>query len=375
MRAIVLRTAVLALVVAAVTVPAPLALATARPDVKVPCDSASLASDIASAARGETLSLAAGCVYRLTAALPALTQDMTILGNGATLERSTAAGTPAFSLLSVTDGAISITDLNFRHGENSYYAGAITNTGGAVTVNGGTFTGNSGINGGAIYAGLGYFAVNNAAFTGNKSGDNGGAIEAYSGVIHITGCVFYGNSAAYGGAIFLQALTYGTPGNAFVTDSRVIGNRASQWGGGIANAGGGLDLTGTRMIHNHAGTYGGGLFTFGRAAATHTALIANSAKLDGGAVFNGDDDSFTFVDGLFSYNYAGGKGGGIENQGQATFTDSTIRHNIAAGGGGGIQDTNQAYSNPASTTLTSSAVADNKPDNCEPLGTIAGCAG
>ena|ERR1700722_6507485 len=70
-------------------------LAQAAPAVtQVPCDSAALASAISNASSGDVLSLARSCLYLLTAGLPIIYQDLTIDGNGATLERSYAHGTP-----------------------------------------------------------------------------------------------------------------------------------------------------------------------------------------------------------------------------------------------------------------------------------------
>src|SRR5450755_330001 len=76
--------------------------AQAAPAARVPCAAASLAAAISGAADGATVSLTSGCAYVLTAALPAITQDLTIAGNGATLRRSAAPGTLVFSILRVT---------------------------------------------------------------------------------------------------------------------------------------------------------------------------------------------------------------------------------------------------------------------------------
>src|ERR1700728_1286912 len=61
-----------------------------------------LVSAVSGAASGATLSLAKGCTYVLTAALPTVAQDLTINGNEATLKRSTAVGTAAFTILTIT---------------------------------------------------------------------------------------------------------------------------------------------------------------------------------------------------------------------------------------------------------------------------------
>jgi len=154
--------------------------AQAQPAVAVPCSTPALTSAVASAASGTTLSLAARCVYHLTAPLPQVSQVLTITGNRATLQRSEAAGTAAFTILTVTgSGTLTVNELNFRHG-----AGAIAVLEqGQLTVNGGTFTENAAANGGAIYGNAGNFnwstgqiAVNNATFVKNTATGDGGAI-------------------------------------------------------------------------------------------------------------------------------------------------------------------------------------------------------
>ena len=74
----------------------------------VPCSAAALINSMNSASSGETLSLASGCVYRLTAGLPVVSEDLVIVGNGATLERSLLPGTPAFTILEVDVGTVAI---------------------------------------------------------------------------------------------------------------------------------------------------------------------------------------------------------------------------------------------------------------------------
>ena len=125
------------------------ALAAAASPVSVPCSTTALASAMTSAASGETIRLAAGCDYVLTAALPPVSASLTIQGRGATLERSTAPGTPEFAILTVNTADLSVSNLTFSNG----YGGAIdmnettdqnpspTNS---ITVTHATFTGNTG---------------------------------------------------------------------------------------------------------------------------------------------------------------------------------------------------------------------------------------
>src|SRR5450755_1348007 len=121
------------------------ALAAPALAVMVPCSPVALAAAITGATSNETLELAASCRYVLTIALPAISENLTIKGNGATLQRSTAAGTPPFAILAATSGNLAISRLSFRNGSGgaiSYQSGSAP--GGDVTITGGTFAGNAG---------------------------------------------------------------------------------------------------------------------------------------------------------------------------------------------------------------------------------------
>src|SRR4029077_313005 len=83
---------------------------------ELPCSPPALVSAVSGAASGATLSLAPGCTYVLTSALPTVAQDLTINGNGATLHRSTAAGTAAFTILTIDAGTVTLNRLSFTNG-------------------------------------------------------------------------------------------------------------------------------------------------------------------------------------------------------------------------------------------------------------------
>ena len=125
------------------------ATAAAASPVFVPCSTTALASAMTGAVGGETIRLAVGCNYVLTAALPPVSASLTVEGRGATLERSTAPGTPPFGLLNIGtgDADLSVSGLTFRNGDG----GAINMTGGTteplsntLTVAHSTFAGNTG---------------------------------------------------------------------------------------------------------------------------------------------------------------------------------------------------------------------------------------
>jgi predicted outer membrane repeat protein len=416
--------------------------------VDVPCSVPELISAMTSQPGGETLSLAPGCVYVLTAGLPQVTQDLTIVGHGATLQRSYARGTAAFTIITVGSGALTVSELNFRHGDD-----AITVLDkGQLTVNGGTFSGNTGANGGAINSTSDYVPkVSNAAFSRNTATGYGGAISNHSltgSSVSVDGCTFTGNKAAYGGAIydfgFGQDIAFSTfrknmagtggaialfenlggsllnvviegntasgdgggvyvgEGSLLLDNSTISGNHADSLGGGLylpegrssmtntdirnnsaTNGGGiynfdsiGVSITDSTISGNHASTDGGGVYDprFGYADLTDSTVSGNHAAASGGGIYNVIGGIVSLTDSTVSGNRAIVNGGGIYNQGTATATGSKIIRNRAPGGGGGIY-TFVGRGNYTTVTLSHSVVTGNKPDNCEPPGSIAGCAG
>lgn len=140
-----------------------------------------------------------------TSALPDIGYDgnhsVTINGNNATLARSSAAGTPAFRLVSFFNSSGTISNLTLTNGQN----GLLTN-GSNVVLNNCTIANNSGSNGGGISNDNGTLQLNNCILSGNSSSGFGGAIyngpaQAGSAILTITNCTFSGNSAATGGSV------------------------------------------------------------------------------------------------------------------------------------------------------------------------------
>jgi Chlamydia polymorphic membrane protein (Chlamydia_PMP) repeat len=130
------------------------------------------------------------------------------------------------------------------------------------------------------------------------------------------------------------------------TGDTIAGNRASGDGGGI-NSRDGVLFTRAILFHRLAG---------GIIKSTESAQ---------------DFPSVSFTDSTILGNSAGGRGGGVYNQGSLDASRTRIIGNRAVGGGGGIYDDGAG----ATVSLTDSFPVGNKPDNCEPLNTIAGCTG
>ncbi len=357
--------------------------------IQVPCNTSALATAIANASSGATLSLTPECTYWLTGALPEVSRDLTIIGNGAILARSYAPGTPDFTIVTV-GAAVIISGLNFRHG-----TGAIaTNGEGPLTVNGGVFTGNTAPRGGAIDdMSADGVHVNGATFIDNSATGAGGAI--YSGGLHgpvVKDSTFTGNTAPNGGALF--DFSYG---DTSISGSRFIGNRASSGGAitldavsgtnlshvvvsGNSAAGDGGGIVGTTLAWNildsvisgnHSGGNGGGLidYSFVTASVKNSSITGNSAD-NGGGVYEGFG-GLDLVKDVVARNHARIDGGGVYSESYVTASRTPILFNVASGGGGGIYNAGPA----GEVTLSAVNVLGNEPDNCEPPGSIPACAG
>ena len=354
--------------------------------VDVPCNGAALAAAMNSATSGDRLSLAPGCTYR-QADLPAVNGDVAIAGNGATLKEG--------SGLEVDSGTLTVTSLNFRKS-------GILVSGGNLDVNGGTFTGNTAVNGGAIdmNAPGGTLTVHGATFTRNTATGSGGAVYSYSyegpeitdstftgnkaggeggaiftnpaGGSFLSDVVVRGNSATTGGGIYDDAIIY-------ISDSQISGNHAAGRGGGlyVNDPNGHIpdELTGT-VFRGNTAQEGAGVYNLnGIIDVAASRITGNDASVSGGGIYNSsaeypfDLGDVNLTNSEITGNQAGASGGGIYNQGQVAAADTTIGRNTAITGGGGIYDNGPV----TAVTLTASPVLRNRPNNCEPANSIAGC--
>jgi hypothetical protein len=366
------------------------ALAAPALTARVQCSPAALAAAITSATSNETLQLTASCRYVLTTPLPAVSENLTIEGNGASLVRSTAAGTPGFAILTATSGNLAINRLSFSNGSGgaiNYQSGpaaggdiavtrgtfagnaggAINDDGspdGAVTVTGATFIGNTGgaINDGDEFNSAGPLTVTGAAFTrntgggitdfGNNAGDDvvarstftgnaGGGINYNSSesfaasTLKVTGSAFTGNtgSGISCASAFLCLMS--------VTGSTFTGNT----GGGITTGATAADdeLTVSRSTFIRNSSDRGGAIDLdsdssGSLIATSDVFAGNTASVGGGAIYNFDFVAAT--NSTFTGNTAP-VGGGMENEWNAEVTGSAFRRNTAQSDGGGLYNDDQ----------------------------------
>src|SRR3989440_354527 len=278
----------------------------------VPCNAAALVTAIAAvSASGGTVTLTAGCTYTMTAvdnsadgpnAFADSTGSVTIVGNGATITRSTAGGTPDFRFFIVDDnGSLDISNVTLSNGSTPAASGT-PNHGGAAIINRNLLT----------VTGVTFLNNNSQASTG------GGAIDNHDrGVLTVTNSTFSGNIALQGGAIEDEATLCHTTtpdcGRATVTNSTFTNNSTTSFGGGGFESQ--LDAASPAVC------------------VDQTTWPQASCQQQGGA-------HDTLVGNTFSGNTSVTEGGGIANFGTMTVSNSTLYNNSAgSGGGGGVQNT------------------------------------
>jgi hypothetical protein len=262
------------------------------PSAYTAADVADLIADVnaANLAGGSnTITLAAGATFTLTAVdnttdgatgLPviAANDNLTIAGNGDTIARSTANGTPAFRLLDVAGGAsLTLADLTLQGG--LAFGGGVSAEGGAI------------YNQGTLSL-TGVTVQNNQALgsdgSGIGGGGAGGGVFIAGGTAALDNVTLYGNTAQGGNGHNLQAN---------------VGRKAyggNGLGGGLYAAGGAVSLHGTTVNHNTAKAgngpggsglgEGGGLYLEAAAsvcldAFTQANITHNSASSYGHDVF------------------------------------------------------------------------------------------
>ncbi len=375
----------------------------------------------ANSAGGATIDLAAGCTYQLTAAdntnpalgdngLPVITSAITLNGSGATI----AGNHSSFRILEVSrTGNLIAQGLTITGGATDGMGGGILNLEGTLTLNNSHVTGNvaeggSMSNGGGIATGtmgtgpLGTTTLNASLVSGNTA-DNAGGILNLGGTLTLNASQVSDNIAARGGG----GIASGTGGKGTNSASKLVLN-GSQVTGNIANGGpragaGGIANGGTAILNaSHVtgntapGGFGGGILNHGQMTINSSTVTNNMAPTDssgdqgnGGGIANlniaaitGVPDSgvLTISSSQISGNSTSGLGGGILEGGvnatdalgppggPLTTTQTQVTGNAAAAAGGGIFATSGSP-----VTLTVSLIRNNTPNNCYPLGAIAGC--
>lgn len=301
----------------------------------------------------DTINLAAGGSYILTAAdntasgpngLPVTLNDvagadLTIHGNGSTIVRSSAGGTPDFRILRIgPEASVSIDGLTIANGRatGSFPAdlgGGIFNDHGTVTLNSCTVTGNFGGYGGGIL----------------NDGTQGGSAN-----MALTGCSILSNTAVQGGGIRNDA----SNGHAtLVIEQSTISNNfgtsaGTTYGAGIQNVGSSgvakLTVSSSTISGNHSNgvmeSFGGGISNSAGPGTANIVLtnstVSGNSAAKGGGIHN-DAGSGTINTCTISGNTVSSSGAGIYNDGtdgaaNLTIYNSTLSDNSASGFAGAL---------------------------------------
>lgn len=388
-------------------------------------DDATTHPDCAAGSGADTISLPAGAVLTVpdafsssdtgSSGLPAVTSEIVIEGNAATIRRDPSNPAP-FRLLHVDLGNLTLREATvtggLTHGDGggifvgrnghadagrlrlesvTMFANATVDLGGD-NINGGRggglFSGNGTIitdsvirNNYADWNGAGIAVSSDAVITrstisGNTARDQGGGIAAWNGLV-IVGSTISGNSSGDDGGGGIDAgdgvritdstisgntAHTGTGGgisadsDVTITRSIISGNSASFGGGVSTNEAGGLVIADSTISGNTSESGGGGIGGAYNPIIRRSTISGNTAGSDGGGIWC--EQGAVISRSTISGNSAGGKGGGAYVKGDdddkvLKVANSTISGNLARGDGGGVVGI------VASTEITNSTIFGN----------------
>ncbi|MDA0991022.1 MAG: PKD domain-containing protein, partial [Verrucomicrobia bacterium] len=130
--------------------------------------------------------------------------------------------------------------------------------------------------------------IRDCDFIGNTAGDDGGGLEAIDG--KIVRCTFKDNQASNkGGAILIR-------GSATAESCLIVSNSAN-YGGGFANAGGGIGglQEHNTIAYNRATTAGGGMYTQDGGTTRNTIVMFNAAPAGPNTAASGAAHTYAYV--------------------------------------------------------------------------------
>jgi len=244
--------------------------------------------------------------------LPFISSEITINGNGSTIERD--ANAPNFRIFQVLrNGNLTLNDLTVSRGDSLGNGGAILNLG-TLKLSNVSISGNRGAEGGGIFN-VGTVTIEDSVISNNvATGEDGGAIRNASGQVTINNSTINGNrSVDDGGAIHNRGQASLTIRNSTISNNTAAGDD----GGAIHST------TGSTLV------------------IENSTISHNSAASDGGGINNQSGSTLTLINSTVSGNSAANLGGGIRNPtgppegaGIVTIINSTITNNSANDGGG-----------------------------------------
>ncbi len=307
-------------------------------------DFAGLAAQIQEANRTGSGHVTLGADIILTRALPAITGELSIDGNGHSIS-----GGQQFRIFDVDGGSLSITKATLRDGKapESEGGGAVRlRDGTALNVKESVFSDNIANFGGAILARGGRLHISDSRFEKNcavvatftfiSSGE-----DHEWRILDNQGCqrVNYRRreiddshkGTVDGGAIRLMQVAQAT-----IEGSTFSANRAT-YGGAIStdSANPALSIENSSFVENFASGRGGAIISVrpggGETAINNSSFVKNRAEGSGGAI-SFSQSKLDIANSTFSENRAGARGGALEIGAQATLTHLSLVENWSSAG-------------------------------------------
>lgn len=211
-----------------------------------------------------TLSTVNSTVGSLDSGLPLITSDITIEGNGTTIERSSVPGTPDFDIFHVNrTGDLTLNQATIRGGSTGIHVFR-----GALTLNECTISGNA-----------------STGVASNDNGSEGGTIKINNTTISDNGPGLYAGGVA-------TDYCYDCPGTITISNSTISGN-AGRLAGGLAAVSGTWILHRT-LISGNSGTIKGDVYN---GVFFKTVFTANDYNLFGDSSITNEDALYGFTPG------------------------------------------------------------------------------
>jgi CSLREA domain-containing protein len=246
----------------------------------------------------------------LTSGSLSITDDVTILGTGASKLTINGNNTSGVFEISGTGTDVSIDGLQVTNANDVVYGSILLNSNASLSLTNSNVSNNKGAVGGILNRGN--LSLTNSTVSGNHGSSLGGGIFN-TGNLSLTNSTISNNNAtikyssAYGGGIF-------NTGTLSLTNSTVSDN--SLYASGFE-----------RYSPNPYPTYGGGIYNSGSVSLIDS-TVSDSTAQTGSAIYN--SGTFSLTNSTVSGNRAYSSGGGIYNSGSLTVSSSTITNNTAS---------------------------------------------
>ena len=268
--------------------------------------------------------------------MPAISNEITIQGNGATIDISINQGSPVLGHFYITQsGHLKLYQLSLSGGVRPR-GGAVVNNGGIFFAYDVDFLGNIAVpdhlgdpaHGGAIYSENGKVRIMAASqFLDNIAGDlryqsnsNGGAIYSRNGSVLILNTSFNNNIAlGQGGALYSEKSPSYKAGGMITIQNSTFENNVSRQNGGatvFVDEFEVVNITTTEFTNNDTENYGGAIFSENsKVILSHSRLFSNNANYGGGIYTKredqGDQSTLLIESSRLTHNHANEIGGAV----------------------------------------------------------------